>query len=140
MKVVADAREIAAADAIIFAVKMRDTEGAAESLRGLVGKGATVFTFQNGVESAERIGAIVGGDKVVPGVARIAAHITEPGVIKQIGNFARLEFGEADGKPSARTTRLPRGLQGGRHRRERLRQHRRELWMKFAMLAPLSRP
>ena len=59
VKVVADAREIAAADAIIFAVKMRDTESAAESLRGLVAKGAAVFTFQNGVESAERVGKIV---------------------------------------------------------------------------------
>jgi 2-dehydropantoate 2-reductase len=56
VKAVADAREVPAADAIIFAVKMRDTESAAESLAPLVSKGATVFTFQNGVESAERIG------------------------------------------------------------------------------------
>ena len=52
VKAVADAREISAADAIIFAVKMRDTESAAESLKPLVAKGAAIFTFQNGVESA----------------------------------------------------------------------------------------
>ena len=45
-----------AADAVIFAVKMRDTESAAESLRALAAKGATIFTFQNGVESGRRIG------------------------------------------------------------------------------------
>ena len=39
VKVAADAREMPAADAVIFSVKMRDTEAAAESLRGLVGKG-----------------------------------------------------------------------------------------------------
>ena len=94
----------AAADAIIFAVKMRDTESAAESLAPLVAKGAAIFTFQNGVESAERIGKIVGAGNVVEGAARIASNIPEPGVIKQIGKFAILEFGERDGKPSARTT------------------------------------
>src|SRR5262249_52706610 len=47
VKVVASAAEIPAADAIIFAVKMRDTESAAETLRPLVAKGAAVFTFQN---------------------------------------------------------------------------------------------
>jgi 2-dehydropantoate 2-reductase len=104
VKVAADAREVPAADAVIFAVKMRDTEQAAEGLRGLVGKGASVFTFQNGVESADRIGAILGADKVVQGTARIGASISEPGVIKQIGTFARLDFGERDGRPSARTT------------------------------------
>ena len=60
VKVVGDAAEIAAADAVLFAVKMRDTESAAKSLRGLVAKGATVFTFQNGVESADQVGRIVG--------------------------------------------------------------------------------
>ena len=53
VQVVADAREIAAADAVIFAVKMRDTESAAQSLKPLVAKGAAIFTFQNGVESAD---------------------------------------------------------------------------------------
>src|SRR5437879_5318489 len=71
VQVVADTAEIVAADAIIFAVKMRDTESAAQSLRALVGKGAAVFTFQNGVESAERVGRIVGAGNVVPGGARI---------------------------------------------------------------------
>src|SRR5581483_7938510 len=53
VKVVADAREIATADAVIFAVKLGDTASAAESLQGLVANGAAAFTFQNGVESAE---------------------------------------------------------------------------------------
>src|SRR5882724_10263373 len=57
-RVVADAGDIAASDAIIFAVKLGDTESAAQSLKKLVAKGATVFTFQNGVESAERIGKV----------------------------------------------------------------------------------
>jgi 2-dehydropantoate 2-reductase len=123
---------------VIFAVKMRDTETAAESLRGLVGKGATVFTFQNGVESGTRVGAVLGDDKVVQGTARIGSSISEPGVIKQIGTFARLDFGERDGKPSARTTAFHAACKAAgidAHISENIQ---RELWMKFAMLAPVA--
>ena len=138
VSVVADAREIAAADTIIFAVKMRDTESAAESLKSLVAKGAAVFTFQNGVESAERVGRIVGAGNVVPGVARIGSHISEPGVIKQTGTFCRLEFAEADGKPSARVTALLEACKRAGFDAVAPQSIGREVWMKFAMLAPLS--
>jgi 2-dehydropantoate 2-reductase len=134
--VVADAREIVAADAIVFAVKLGDTEGAAESLRSLVRQGAAVYTFQNGVESAERIGRIVGKGSVVPGVARIAAHIIEPGVIRQAGNFARLDFAEEDGKPSARTVAFHKACRDAGVDANISPNIGRELWMKFAMLAP----
>jgi 2-dehydropantoate 2-reductase len=138
VKVVADAREIAAADAIIFAVKMRDTESAAESLKPLVAKGPAIFTFQNGVESAARVGRIVGAGNVVPGVARIGSHISEPGVIKQTGTFCRLEFAEADGKPSGRVTALLEACKRAGFDAVAPRNIGREVWMKFAMLAPLS--
>jgi len=136
VQVVADAGEIAAADAIIVAVKLGDTEKAAESLKALVAKGATVFTFQNGVESAERIGRIVGAKGVVPGVARIASHIVDPGVIKQSGNFAKIEFAESDGKPSARTAAFHKACKDAGIEATLSANIGRELWMKFAMLAP----
>ncbi len=138
VKVAADPSEVAAADAVIFAVKMRDTEGAAEGLKHLVAGGATVFTFQNGVESAERIGRIVGAGHVVPGVARIASHISEPGVIKQIGKFATLQFAEADGKPSARVTAFHEACVKAGIDASISPNIQRELWMKFSMLAPLA--
>jgi 2-dehydropantoate 2-reductase len=136
VQVVADAREIPAADAVIFAVKLGDTEGAAESLKSLVAGGATIFTFQNGVESAARIGKIVDAKSVVPGVARIASHIIEPGVIKQAGSFARLDFAESDGKPSARTTAFHKACKEAGVDATLSGNIQRDLWMKFAMLAP----
>jgi 2-dehydropantoate 2-reductase len=136
VQVVADAREIAAADAVIFAVKLGDTETAAESLKGLVAKGATVFTFQNGVESAERIGKVVGAKSVVPGVARIASHIIEPGVIRQAGNFAKIEFAESDNAPSKRTAAFHKACKDAGIDAVISPNIGRELWVKFAMLAP----
>jgi 2-dehydropantoate 2-reductase len=138
VKVAADAREVPAADAVIFAVKMRDTEQAAEGLRGLVGKGASVFTFQNGVESANLVGAILGADRVVQGTARIGASILEPGVIKQIGTFARLDFGERDGRPSARTTAFLEACKAAGIDAHLSDNIKRELWIKFALLAPMA--
>ncbi len=138
VKVVADAAEIPAADAIIFAVKMRDTESAAESLRGLAASGAAIFTFQNGVESAERIGRVVGAGRVVEGAARIASNIPEPGVIKQIGKFAILEFGERKGKPSARVVAFHEACVAAGINATVSEDISRSLWLKFAMLAPVS--
>jgi 2-dehydropantoate 2-reductase len=136
VEVVADARDIATADVILFAVKMGDTDAAARSLQPLVAKGATVFTFQNGIDSAERIGRIVGANSVVPGVGRILSHICEPGVIKQTGTFARLEFAESDNEPSARTTAFYEACKAAGFEAVLSPNIRRELWMKFAMLAP----
>jgi len=138
VKVVADAAEISAADAIIFAVKLADTQAAAERLRGLVGRGATVFTFQNGVESAERIGEVLGAETVVAGAARINAQISAPGVIRQQGKVAILEFGEADGRESPRTTALLAACKQAGITASLSDDISRTLWLKFAMLAPMS--
>jgi 2-dehydropantoate 2-reductase len=138
VKAVADASEVAEADAILFAVKMRDTESAAETLRPLVARGASIFTFQNGVESGARIGKIVGAGKVVEGAARIAANISGPGVIKQIGTFAILEFGEPDGKPSPRTEAFHAACVAAGINATLSDNISRTLWTKFALLAPVS--
>jgi 2-dehydropantoate 2-reductase len=138
VKVTAHAREIAAADAILFAVKLGDTEAAAEQLQELVAGGATVFTFQNGVESAERIGRVLGAQNVVAGVARISAQIAAPGVITQRGKLANLEFGEADAAPSPRTTAFLEACKGAGISASLSADMTRTLWLKFAMLAPMS--
>jgi 2-dehydropantoate 2-reductase len=138
VKAVPDAREIAGADAVLFAVKMRDTESAAESLRALAAGGATVFTFQNGVESGARLGRILGPGKVVEGAARISAHIAEPGVLKQTGDFAVLEFGEADGSASPRVTAFHAACVAAGITATVSGNIVRTLWTKFALLAPMS--
>jgi 2-dehydropantoate 2-reductase len=135
---VSDATQVPEADAIIFAVKMRDTEIAARSLRDLAAKGATVFTFQNGVESAERVGNIVGRDKVVEGAARIGASISEPGVVKQIGNFARLEFGDPDGAHRTPTRAFHQACVEAGIDAALSDNISRTIWLKFAMLAPMA--
>ena len=139
VQVVADAREIAAADAILFAVKMRDTESAARSLLPLVAKGAAVFTFQNGVESAERVGKVVGASNVVPGVARIGAHISEPGVDQADGQVLQPRVCRGRRQAERPHGGAPRGLHDAPAIQAIIPPNiGREVWMKFGMLAPLS--
>src|SRR5262252_7638754 len=80
-------------DVVLFAVKLWDTESAAAAIKPLLAAGGVVVPFQNGVESIERIGAVLGREAVMGGAAYIAATIAEPGVIAHTGTMARLQFG-----------------------------------------------
>jgi 2-dehydropantoate 2-reductase len=88
-----DASTIGPVDIVIFAVKLWDTEEAARQCVPLVRGGGLVVPFQNGVDSVERIGAVLGREQVIGGVAFIAATIVEPGVIGHTGTMARLQIG-----------------------------------------------
>ena len=85
-----DPREAGKADVVLFAVKLWDTEGAAEQIKPV---GGYVIPFQNGVESIERLGSVLGRERVMGGSAYIATRIAAPGVIEHTGTVARLRFG-----------------------------------------------
>jgi 2-dehydropantoate 2-reductase len=93
VRVFEDPREAGIADVVLFAVKLWDTESAAERLRPIVGKDTVVIPFQNGVESSERVGKILGKEKVLGGAAYIGTRIKAPGAIEHSGQMARLQFG-----------------------------------------------
>jgi len=93
VKAAEDPAALGDAEVVLFAVKLWDTESAAERIRALVQKGGIVIPFQNGVESIERVGKVLGAERVMGGAAYIAGRIAEPGVIVQTGTMARLRFG-----------------------------------------------
>jgi hypothetical protein len=94
--------EIGPADIVLFAVKLYDTEVAAEACRPLLGPETAVVTFQNGIDGLGVLRRVLGDAHVAGGVTYIAAGIAAPGVIRQTGAMARLIFGELDGTPSSR--------------------------------------
>src|SRR3989442_8002311 len=93
VKAVEKPADAGAVDVVVFAVKLWDTESAAAQLRPIVGNNTFVIPFQNGVESIERVGAVLGRERVMGGAAYIAGRIAAPGVIVQTGQMARLRFG-----------------------------------------------
>lgn len=96
-----DPSSVGPVDIVLFAVKLWDTETAAERARPLVGANTRVITLQNGVDSVERIAPILGAELTVGGAAYIATVIAAPGVIKQTSHFAKMRFGRADKKADA---------------------------------------
>ena len=133
-----DPAALSPADIVLFAVKLWDTEDAAEAIRPLLADGGVVAPFQNGVASIERIGAIVGASRVIGGVAQIAATIAEPGVIAHTGTMARLRFGAVlpDQRPAAEA--LLAACRGAGIDAELVADIRRALWEKFVFLAAFS--
>jgi 2-dehydropantoate 2-reductase len=89
-----DPAKVGPVDIVLFAVKLWDTEKAAALTKPLVGPATRVITFQNGVDSVERITPILGAEATVGGVVYIATTIAAPGVIKHTSQFAKMRFGQ----------------------------------------------
>lgn len=101
-----DPTQFGIADLVLFCTKTYDTEQAAKKLLPVIGEHTMVMSFQNGVDSAERIGAVLGHEHIVGSVTWISTMIEAPGVIRQLSLFRRVAFGELDGSQSARIQAL----------------------------------
>ena len=100
VQVFSDPAQTEPVDVVMFAVKLWDTESAAEQLRPVVGQHTVIIPFQNGVESIERLAKIFPREQILGGSAYIATRISAPGVIEHIGTMAGMEFGPL--KPAQR--------------------------------------
>ena len=125
-------------DVVLFAVKLWDTEAAAQAIRPLLGGESVVIPFQNGVESIERIGAVAGARHVMGGVAYIAATIAEPGVVAQTGKMARLRFGPVLLEQERLARLFFDACVGAGIDAELAADIRRALWEKFIFLSAFS--
>jgi 2-dehydropantoate 2-reductase len=133
-----DPSSLVSADVVLFAVKLWDTESAAEAVRPVVAGGGIIVPFQNGVESIERIGAVAGAERVIGGVAYIAATIKEPGVIVHTGTMARLRFGPVLPAQQRAVEALLAACQGAVIAADIAPDIRGALWEKFVFLAAFS--
>jgi 2-dehydropantoate 2-reductase len=122
-------------DFVLFCVKLWDVESAGEHIKPLVGPGTAVIPLQNGIDAPERLLPILGPQAVMGGVAQISASIVEPGVIRQVGTFMRMLFGELDGSRSARGEALRAMCSKAGFDVVLSDQIVTELWMKFILLA-----
>lgn len=101
-----DPGRLAPVDVVLFCVKLFDTEDAARAMAPLLSKGGVCITLQNGVDGQDRIGAIVGNDRVMGGIAFVSALIESPGVIRYTSKAPSIKLGEADGRLTERAARF----------------------------------
>ncbi len=130
-----DPKTIGEVDVVLFCVKLWDLESAGEHIKPLIGPQTAVIPLQNGIDAADRLVPILGAKAVMGGVAQISASIIQPGVIRQVGTFMRMIFGELDGSRSKRAEEfLALCLKAG-FDATLSDQIVTELWMKFIPLA-----
>ncbi len=122
-------------DIVLFCVKLWDVESAGRHIKPLIGPETAVIPLQNGIDAPERLVPILGKQAVVGGVAQISASIVAPGVIRQVGTFMRMIFGELDGSRSSRGEAFLALCQKAGFDAELSGQILTELWMKFILLA-----
>ncbi len=84
-------------DLVIFALKSKDLEQAALSVKNNLHKKTVLLTTLNGVNNAARLQAIFPNHKILNGCIYVSASIERPGVVRQIGGAGNLFFGPIDG-------------------------------------------
>jgi len=94
--VATDPSELATPDVIMLGVKCYDLDQVIQQIGPMLKKDTVILTFQNGIDTEERLMAAFQGDRVVAGVIYVYTRIAEPGVID---HFARgqVTIGELSG-------------------------------------------
>ena len=133
-----DPASVGPVDIVLFAVKLWDTEQAAQATLPLVGPHTRVITLQNGIDSVERLGAILPPDCVIGGTAAIASTIAAPGLIRNTSKFASIRFGRAGGKPDAAVQAFADAAKAAKVDAATVADIQYELWYKFILLAATS--
>jgi len=133
-----DPAAVGPVDIVLFAVKLWDTEQAARATLPLVGPASRVITLQNGIDSVERLSAVLPADCVIGGTAAIASTIAAPGVIKNTSKFAGIRFGRADKKPDAVLQAFADAAKAAKVDAAIVPDIQHELWFKFILLAATS--
>jgi 2-dehydropantoate 2-reductase len=133
-----DPAKVGPVDIVLFAVKLWDTETAAAAARPLLGPDSRLITFQNGVDSVERIAGVLGPERTIGGAAYIATTVAAPGVIRHTSQFARMRFGRADKKPDSKLDAFVDAGKAAKLDIALSADIESELWQKFIFLTAMA--
>ena len=131
-------RTVGSVDVVLFAVKLWDTEAAAELTRPMVGPNTRVITLQNGVDSVERIAPILGDDTAIGGSTYIVTTIAAPGVIRHSGPGARIVCGRLDGRDDDTLNRYAAEFKAAGIDFNVTATMKTDMWKKFVLLSGTS--
>src|SRR5579863_8047905 len=98
---IAEPREHAPYDLILFCVKAYDTDAAAASLAGCLKPSGAILTLQNGIENEDRLSEIFGAGAVMGGNARVGVELAGPVRVVH-STTGTIDFGELDGAETPR--------------------------------------
>jgi 2-dehydropantoate 2-reductase len=132
------AAEVGPVELILFCTKTYDTEAAAKQVTPMISSETTILSLQNGVEAAERIGAIAGRKHMLAGATWISSKLEAPGVVRQMSDFRRVAIGEPTGRSTARVQAVHDVFRAAGVDIEVSENIQGVLWTKFIFLAAAS--
>ncbi len=97
--------EIGKVDLILMCVKSYDTEKATLQCMKNIGESTIILSLQNGVDNEEKIGRIVGINKVIGGVVFISSELNQSWEICHYA-YGKITIGEMDGRISDRVNKV----------------------------------
>ncbi len=126
-------------DVVLLTCKAYDLDGAIEAIRPAVEAGACVLPILNGMAHLDALNAAFGRNRVWGGLAKCAATLSPDGVVKHLGDWRWLTFGEQDGRMDGRAAALgealgkTRGLEA-----EAVPDIQRRMWEKLVHLGTVA--
>jgi 2-dehydropantoate 2-reductase len=133
-----DPGQVGPVDLVVFCTKSYSIDAAAQQIKPIVGAETTVLPLENGIDAADRIGAVVGMERMLGGVTWISSAIEAPGVIKQISQFRRVVMGELDGEVTPRLQAIHKAFEETGITAERSENILKIMWTKFVFISAVS--
>jgi 2-dehydropantoate 2-reductase len=133
-----DPAQIGPVDLVVFCTKTYSIDAAAQQIKPLVGPETTVLPLENGIDAADRIGAMVGMEHMLGGVTWISSAVESPGVIKQVSQFRRVVIGELDGLVTLRAKLVHEAFEATGITAELSENVLKILWTKFVFISAAS--
>ncbi|WP_193139379.1 MULTISPECIES: ketopantoate reductase family protein [unclassified Meridianimarinicoccus] len=125
-------------DIVLLMVKNRDVEDAGAQVKPFLNDDSAVVTVQNGVSAPERLGRVIGAERVISGSVFMPASIKTPGVILHSSDNSLVRAGVRDGGPSDLCDRLIAALAATGVATERVEDTDKMLWEKMIFQSVFS--
>lgn len=132
-----DPAEVGPVDLILYTVKTFHNRSVITTLKPLMGEETSIITLQNGVESHELLGSVLGPSNILPGAYWASAHIQTPGVISE-DVLSKLSFGEIEVTESLRALDIRKIFRDAGIEADISTDPVQVLWQKFVVLSSLA--
>lgn len=126
-------------DVVLLSCKAYDLDDAIATIRPAVEAGACVLPVLNGLAQMEALNAAFGRERVWGGLAKCQATLTDQGVVRHLGDWRWLTFGEQDGRLDGRAAAFAAALRGARGlEAEAVPDIARRMWEKLVHLGTVA--
>ena len=125
-------------DLVMFTAKAYDLASAVDAIAPAIQGRALALPFLNGIAHMRALDERFGRERVLGGVAYIAATLAPGGEVKHLNEFHRIVFGPRAPSQKAACDALAAALQGVNFNWQQLENIEQAMWDKWVLLATLA--